>query len=145
MVDPLLAELTPPLRDAVRGILRDMRDSGLRPRIAEALRSPERQRRLLADKRTRTLCSKHLPGRDGLSRAADIVDDEKAWGAPREFWLSLGRAAVRRGLVWGGMWIGSPLLQAVERARLRAHLMSDAPHAEYKGRIGWDPAHVEVG
>lgn len=50
--------------------------------IYETDRTLERQKQLLADKRTQTLDSMHIPGEDGFARAGDLVpwvDGENVW------------------------------------------------------------------
>lgn len=127
-------------RAKVEAVLAGMRSMGYTPRVAEALRTPERQQQLVLSGRSRTLRSLHLPGPDGLARACDIVDSRTGWGASREFWLTLGRLALAHGLDWGGLWM--PDRSGLSRF-LQDRTQPWNPRA-YSGPIGWDPAHVQT-
>ena len=124
-----LSELTPELRRKVAAILLDLKGHGYEAKVASGLRTVAEQRVLVAQGRSKTLASKHLPGPDGLSRAADIVDAKLGWGASRAFWLLLGSSATAHGLRWGGTFgVDAPVVDIV------------AGDAE----MGFDPAHVEL-
>lgn len=128
-------------RPKVEAVLAGMRSLGYSPRVAEALRTVERQRQLVRAGRSRTMRSLHLPGPDGLARACDIVDARSGWGAGRAFWLSLGRLAHTHGLDWGGLWMPSGRSDLIRFLQDRTRPWN--PH-EYSGPIGWDPAHVQT-
>lgn len=77
-------------------------------RITEGLRSPERQRQLVADGKSRTLESKHLSG-----RAVDVAvmvgqSGKPDWGFEtyRELNECIQQAASELGtyILWGGQW-----------------------------------------
>jgi peptidoglycan LD-endopeptidase CwlK len=81
--------------------------------VFEGLRTPERQRKLVAAGASKTMDSYHLPQHDGLGHAVDLVP----WidGQPRWEWkpifniaLAVDQAATELGvadhIVWGGVW-----------------------------------------
>ena len=130
-------------RRKVMAIVRDAEGRGFPLKVASSLRTVEEQRQKVAQGYSKTMRSKHLPGWDGLSRAADIVDLHRGWDCERVVWLMVGRLALTKGLKWGGLW-GLPKNQ---RKKLQSFLTDmDAPFNPYnwKGQIGWDPAHVEI-
>jgi hypothetical protein len=136
------------MRHKVEVILSELKANKYKPELMECLRSLERQKQLVAEGKSKTLKSNHLAGKDGCSRACDIVDSDKHWDASRAFWLTLGRLALLHGLEWGGTWIGKTKTPAnlAKRQVLREFLTDQTkpwnPDA-YTGPIGWDPAHVE--
>lgn len=92
--------------------------------VTEGVRSPERQRELYADGKSRTLNSKHLPDARGLSRAVDlaILDEHGICRWDFESYRVLAaimRACARDAgveITWGGEWTG----------------LRDGPHFELK-------------
>lgn len=79
--------------------------------VLEVLRSIERQRQLVAKGASKTMNSRHLPGPDGKSRAADIApldDGEVSWAWPLYHRLApiIKQAARDVGvpIEWGGDW-----------------------------------------
>lgn len=126
-------------RRKVEAVLRDLAGHGWQPTIPKgsALRSRADQERKVAAGVSKTLKSKHLPGSDGLARAADIVPVPLLWQAPLAYWLQLGASATAHGLGWGGFFGLGPW----DRLKLSAALR--LKRWDYAGRIGWDPAHVE--
>lgn len=130
-----LSGLDPVLRTKVERILADMeRYLGWRAYVASGRRTAERQQRLVAAGKSKTMRSKHLTG-----RAADIVPVDVGWNAPRDYWLKLGYLAYREGLKWGGEF-------GVPRGPLLDSLRSDVKAKRWnsKAKLGWDPAHVEL-
>lgn len=72
--------------------------------VLEGIRTPERQRELLAEGKTQTLDSKHLTG-----RAADVVPHPIDWNDRERFHLFAGfvlGVASQKGIAlrWGGDW-----------------------------------------
>ena len=117
-------------------------------RVHNALRSVEKQKQNVAAGVSKTMRSKHLPGVDGLARGVDVIDSRFNWGAPNQVWLMIGRLALTKGLVWGGLY-GLP---RSTRKKLEAFLLDRTkPFDPAKwvteegkpGPLGWDPAHVE--
>lgn len=136
-------------RQKIEAVMRDAASHGYDIKIYESLRTKEEQAAKKKAGLSKTMRSKHLPGRDGLARAVDIADGKTAWGADRRVWLMIGRLALTKGLVWGGLW-GLP---RKVRRRLEAFLMDQSRPfdplewvtADGKpGPIGWDPAHIEA-
>lgn len=129
-------------RAKVSAILRDAEGHGYKLKIGSSLRSVEEQRKKVELGYSKTMKSKHLPGWDGLARAADIVDLHEGWDCSKDVWVMVGRLALTKGLKWGGLW-GLPKNQ---RKKLEAFLTNTTVPFNpfnWKGQIGWDPAHVE--
>ena len=88
--------LYPPFKEALTKLLDWMKSQGEDPRPFETLRSAKRQawlygigRKYELDRKpvTWTMQSLHLPGPDGLGRAADIISDSHGWNEPHFFAL----------------------------------------------------------
>jgi hypothetical protein len=130
-------------REKVKAIVANGNALGYPLFVHNALRTAEQQREKVAQGFSKTVRSKHLPGPDGLSRAADVVDKRYLWGAPRHVWVMIGRLALTQGCEWGGLWGLPPAM----RRKLRDHLLDRSkpfdPRA-WRGKIGWDPAHIET-
>ena len=129
-------------KEKVRAILKNGIGHGYPFVIHGALRDREKQRQLVDAGFSRTMRSKHLPGRDGKARAADIVHEGLYWQAGKEFWVMLGRLALTQGCDWGGLWG----LDRRTRAKFRKFLTDRAkPFVPemWHGPLGWDCAHVQ--
>lgn len=81
--------------------------------VFEGLRTPERQRKLMAAGATRTLDSYHLPQKDGLGHAVDLVpwidgQPRWEWGPIYHIAAAVVQAATEQGvadqITWGGVW-----------------------------------------
>lgn len=79
--------------------------------VLEVLRTPERQRQLVAQGASQTMKSRHLPGTDGKSRAVDIAPldgGQVSWSWPLYHRLAaiIKQAAAdeRVPIEWGGDW-----------------------------------------
>lgn len=79
--------------------------------VLEVLRTPDRQRQLVAKGASKTMKSRHLPSADGKSRACDIaplIDGAVSWDWPLYHRLAvvIKQAAVEVGvpIEWGGDW-----------------------------------------
>lgn len=79
--------------------------------VLEVLRTPARQRQLVAKGASKTMKSRHLPSADGKSRACDIaplIDGAVSWDWPLYHRLAvvIKQAAVEVGvpIEWGGDW-----------------------------------------
>lgn len=107
-----LARLDGAHPDLVRVIKHAATISDIDFTVLEVLRTPERQRRLMASGATRTMKSRHLPHPgDGKSRAVDIapmIVGEVSWAWPHYHRLAaiIKRAAAEIGvpIEWGGDW-----------------------------------------
>jgi len=79
--------------------------------VLEVLRTPERQRQLVASGASKTMRSRHLPGAGGKSHAVDIaplIGGEVSWAWPVYNKLApiIKQAALEAGvpIEWGGDW-----------------------------------------
>lgn len=79
--------------------------------ITDGVRTLEEEKKLVADGVSTTLNSKHLPQKDGLSHAVDLVpvrDGVITWNWPDIYILAFAvrRAAKEHNIsvVWGGCW-----------------------------------------
>lgn len=79
--------------------------------VLEVLRTAARQRQLVAQGASRTMNSRHLPGKDGKSRAVDIapmIGGKVSWDWPLYHKLApiIKQAAQDEGvpIEWGGDW-----------------------------------------
>jgi len=119
--------LQPRFRSVLEAVLGDLRAQGFQPKVFETVRSAERQRWLYEN--TKSTLTPEL-GKHGEGLAADVIDGRPhptrpgqiiGWGtwntrsdatpgddvAKRmadDFFQAFGRAAVARGLTWGGNW-----------------------------------------
>jgi hypothetical protein len=114
--------------------------------VNNALRTKDQQKAILKAGYSKTLKSNHLPGPDGLARAADIVHDRLAWNASKRFWLVLGACAMAHGCGWGGLFglnrrQRENVVAAIQKARAAGW---PEKHDAYQVSLGWDPAHVEL-
>jgi peptidoglycan LD-endopeptidase CwlK len=79
--------------------------------VLEVRRTMERQRQLVAKGASKTMKSRHLPGKDGKSRAVDIApldNGQVSWAWPLYYKLApvVKQAAKELGvpIEWGGDW-----------------------------------------
>jgi len=79
--------------------------------VLEVLRTPERQKELVARGASKTMRSRHLPGADGKSRAVDIapvIGGQVSWAWPLYNKLApivkAAAAELRIPIEWGGDW-----------------------------------------
>ena len=92
--------------DLVR-VVRNAAEGGAIFRVTEGLRTPERQRQLVAEGKSQTLDSRHLTG-----HAVDVVpldsagDVSWAWGLYFPLADAFRAAAIAEGVpvIWGGAW-----------------------------------------
>lgn len=92
--------------DLVR-VVRNAAEGGAIFRVTEGLRTPERQRQLVAEGKSQTLDSRHLTG-----HAVDVVPLDSAgnvswaWGLYFPLADAFRAAAIAEGVpvVWGGAW-----------------------------------------
>ena len=130
-------------RNKVREIIDTANARGYSLTVHNALRTVAQQRELVAHGFSKTMRSMHLPGGDGLARAADVVDSRFLWGAPRYVWVMIGRLALTQGCDWGGLW-GLPLVMRKQFERYLLDRSRPFDPKEWRGKIGWDPAHVQM-
>ncbi len=97
--------------DLVRVVKRAAALSSIDFTVLEVLRTPARQKELVAKGASKTLRSRHLPGADGKSRAVDIAPldgGQVSWAWPVYHKLApiIKQAAKDEGvpIEWGGDW-----------------------------------------
>lgn len=97
--------------DLVRVIKRAAALSSIDFTILEVLRTPARQRELVAKGASKTMKSRHLPGSDGKSRAVDIAPmdgGQVSWAWPLYYKLApiifQAAAELNVPIEWGGRW-----------------------------------------
>ncbi len=78
-------------------------EAGICPRIVETLRTPERQRDLIAKGVSWTADSRHLTG-DAIDVAPVECLSMKNWAPSHPHWTLMGEIGERLGLRWGGRW-----------------------------------------
>lgn len=97
--------------DLVRVVRRAAADTDLQFVVLEGVRTAARQRQLVAQGASRTMNSRHIPGRDGLAKAVDIAPapgGKVSWDWPLYHRLAkiMKAAAAAEGvpIEWGGDW-----------------------------------------
>lgn len=97
--------------DLMRVVKRAAALSSIDFTVLEVLRTPARQKELVAKGASKTLRSRHLPGADGKSRAVDIAPldgGQVSWAWPVYHKLApiIKQAAKDEGvpIEWGGDW-----------------------------------------
>jgi len=132
------------IRNRVSNVITELEQQGLRPVIAkEVWRDPALQKKLFDEGKSKVQWGFHCattPDGKPSSLAADIVDAELGWDAPRKFWILLGGAAATHRLHWGGYF------GFVKLPKLKQRLNQTLKDKDFDPSIkmGWDPAHVEV-
>ena len=106
-----IEHLAPKFRDALLAVCDELRAKNWPPLIFETLRTDARQAwlygfgRRYSDGRGVVTHSQDADETwHGFGLAADVLHARRYWLAPEEFWESLGSAARRHGLAWGGDW-----------------------------------------
>lgn len=106
-----LAQLAPQFRFAIERLLERLEAQGFKARIAETIRTNERQAYLYGfgrdyddDRGIVTQSPSALTSWHGFGLAVDIVHATLGWGAPSTFWAALERAALAEGLTSGADW-----------------------------------------
>ncbi len=106
-----LAKLEGAHPDLAKVIIRAAALSPVDFTVLEVLRTPARQRDLVAKGASKTMKSRHLPGADGKSRAVDIAPldgGQVSWAWPVYHKLApiIKQAAKDEGvpIEWGGDW-----------------------------------------
>lgn len=130
-------------RRKVAAIIRDAKSHGYDITIYSSLRTVAEQKEKVRLGYSKTMKSDHLPGWDGLSHAADLASVAHGWNAPRDYWLMIGRLALTKGLKWGGLY-GLPRAQKKALVAFLTDTSKPFNPMEWKGKIGWDPAHCAV-
>ena len=97
----MISLMSPGIQPKVKAIVKELRDAGWQAVVHESRRDRAQQEKKCRDKRSKTMCSKHM-----CDNAADIIDKRYAWNisTSHDFWTALGKATKRQGLEWGGDW-----------------------------------------
>lgn len=136
-----LQELYPYVRTRVEAVLQEMEAAGYRPRIQEAWRSPADQLRAYNAGTSKIKYGFHnVTGSNGEkeSLAADLIDDNRPFGAKTDYMLRLAAAAEKNGLTTGIRWgLSDTKSKAIDDA-IAAQTWKIPIH------VGWDPLHLEV-
>lgn len=138
-----LKELHPFFADKVSAIIKDLEGHGWDPYIVCAWRSPQEQ--LAAYKRGNSKVKygfHNVSGKAGEkeSLAVDIVSATTLYNAPVKFWLMLASSAQAHSCVSGALWTGANILLK----RKIQNAINKKQFNTYKGKVGWDPAHVQA-
>lgn len=97
--------------DLVRVVRRAIEITEIDFKVGEGVRTIERQRKLVAEGKSKTLNSRHIPGRDGLGKAVDLwamPDGRVSW--EQRHYVEMAKhvltAAQELGIAirWGGDW-----------------------------------------
>lgn len=135
-----LTECHPAFAARLSRLIARLEADGLRPRIQDAWRSPEDQKKAFENGHTKVLFGFHnVTGADGRKEAlaVDLLDDDAPLKPGTPYVLRLAAAARAEGLATGALWGLPAKLRAGTEAAIAAGDF-DAPV-----KIGWDPCHVE--
>ena len=132
--------LFPTFASRVARVINRLETDGMRPRIQDAWRSPEDQRKAFETGHSKLLFGFHnVTGAGGRPEALaiDLLDDDAPLAASRQYTLKLAAAAEAEGLISGVRWgLPQKLRDAIDVAI--ANQDWEAPV-----KFGWDPLHVE--
>ena len=139
-----LQELHPWMRSRVMGLLVDLEHDGWKPRIQDAWRSPEDQKKAFESGHTKLLYGYHNVTRLEFNRvikeafACDILrEDDNVLVAEKEYCIALAHFALKQGLQTGIAWsFNAAMRAAVEKAVREKDLKANI-------KISWDPCHCE--
>lgn len=135
-----LTTLYPTFAARVGRVIAQLEASGLRPRIQDAWRSPEDQRKAYESGHSKLLFGFHnVTGQAGRAEAlaVDLLDDDAPLEPGRAYMLKLAAAAARESLATGVRWgLPKKLRSAIDAAIVNADWTANV-------KIGWDPLHVE--
>jgi hypothetical protein len=133
-------ELFPTFATRIRKVIAALEAEGVRPRIQDAWRSPEDQKKAFDTGHSKLLFGFHnVTAKDGTpeSLAVDMLDDNNPLNPGKPYLLKLAAAPEKQGLVTGIRWgLPQALRQAIDDAIAAKDF--NAPV-----KIGWDPTHVE--
>lgn len=133
-------ELFPTFAMRVAAMIDLLEAQGLRPRIQDAWRSPEDQRKAFESGHSKLLFGFHnVTGSAGEREAlaVDLLDDDHPLNPRRPYLLMAAAAAESQQLVTGIRWgLPKALRAAIDEAIAEQRWDADV-------KIGWDPCHVE--
>jgi hypothetical protein len=135
-----LQTLFPTFAARVSRVIEQLEAQGARPRIQDAWRSPEDQKKAFDTGHSKLLFGFHnttgIGGRPE-ALAVDLLDDDAPLDVRKPYVLKLASAAQAEGLVTGVRWgVPKKLIAAIDEAIA-------AEDWEAAVKIGWDPLHVE--
>jgi len=135
-----MTTLYPTFAARIAAVIAGLESEGLRPRIQDAWRSPEDQKKAFDAGHSKLLFGFHNVTGDGgrpESLAVDLLDDDAPLNASKTYILKLAAVAESEGLATGARW-GLP-------PKMRTAIDNAIAHADWEAdvKIGWDPLHVE--
>ena len=136
-----LRSLYPTFANRLVRVIGRLEKVGLRPRIQDAWRSPEEQRKAYESGHSKLLFGFHNvtgPVGEPQALAVDLLDDEAPLSVRVSYVLQLVAAAEAEGLTTGARW-GLPI-----RLRSAIDAAIAAGNWDAKVKVGWDPMHVEA-
>jgi hypothetical protein len=134
-----LSECFPTFAARVTAVIREMESLGFRPRIQDAHRSIEDQRKAFETGHSKVLFGFHnVTGANGKSEslAVDLLDDDNPGDpVPRKYLITLAAVAQKHGL-HSGIFFNCPDKPALQKA-------IDALDFDPNIKMGFDPTHLE--
>lgn len=122
-------------------VISRLETQGLRPRIQDAWRSPEDQKKAYDSGKSKLLYGFHnVTGINGKQEAlaVDLLDDNAPLKPSKTYILRLAAAAEAEGLITGIRWdVPANLIKGINTAIAAGDWNANV-------KIGWDPLHVEV-
>lgn len=135
-----LTELYPTFAARVARVIAGMEAAGWRPRIQDAWRSPEDQKKAYDAGHSKLLYGFHnVTGPDGRREAlaVDLIDDDKPLNSRKPYLLQLAAIAGQEGVTTGIRWdMPVELVAGIDKA------IADQ-NWNAKVKIGWDPTHIQ--
>lgn len=135
-----LGECFPPFAVVVRRIITSLEAQGFRPRIQDAWRSLEDQKKAKESGNSGVLFGFHNPtGAGGVKEAlaVDLLDDDKPLASRKHYLIALAIAAQDNGVDTGILWN----LKTAPRNAVKAAIAARNIHADVA--LGGDPTHIE--
>ena len=138
--DDYILELHLTFRERIARVIARLESQGFRPRIQDAWRSPEQQKKAFDSGHSKLLFGFHnVTGSNGTPEAlaVDLLDDDSPLNPSKNYLLQLAAAAEAAGLITGIRWgVPKKLIGAIDAA-----IASRDWDANVK--VGWDPTHVQ--
>ena len=135
-----LQEMYPYFRVRVEAVVKEMEQTGYRPRIQTAWRSPADQLDAYKNGTSQVQYGFHnVTSTTGVkeSLAADIWDDDRLEKVKVDYMLHLAAAAEANGLTTGIRW------DLADEDSVLIDIAIQNKNWDAKVRVGWDPLHVE--